>query len=119
MPVNPNACDKDVKACFLCHTACHKKRSMLKTGSFLNQYIETDDIYFSQKFESQKKYLICFNLCWLLDNKISKQLKKRRPKETPILKVNDNINKQEDRATRRINRGIICHGIFDEQKVKK
>jgi hypothetical protein len=92
LPVNLNACDKDVKACFPCHTTCHKKRSLLKTGSFLNQDIETDDKYLSKKFDSQKKYSICFNLCCLFDKTISKQLKKRRPKETPILKVNSNIN---------------------------
>jgi hypothetical protein len=88
---------------------------MLKIGSFLNQYIKTDDKNLNQKFESQKIYLICFNLCCLFDKIIPKQLKKRRPKETPILEVNSNISlgvsNQQDRVTRHINGGIIHHGL--------
>ena len=54
MPVNPNICDNEVKSCFSCHATCHRKRSVFRTGSFLNQYIETEDEYLSEKLEGKK-----------------------------------------------------------------
>ena len=123
MPANPNSCDKDIKGCFPCHTSCHKKRSIFKTGAFLNQYMKTEDAYLSEKFEGRKKYVICFNLSCLFDTRITKQLKKRRPKERPTLQVNPAIQfslaNEENRASRRMKRAVLRDGIFDENSVKK
>jgi hypothetical protein len=123
MPANPNSCDKDVKGCFPCHTSCHKKRSILKTGAFLNQFIKTEDEYLSEKFEGKQKYVICFNLSCLFDTTIKKQLKKRRPKERAALLVDPAIQlslaSEENRASRRMKRALLRDGIFDENSLKK
>jgi hypothetical protein len=76
MPINPNICDSDVKAYFPCHTICHRKCSVFKTGAFLNKCIKTDDEYLSEKLEGRKRYKVCYNLCGLFDKRIKKVLKK-------------------------------------------
>ena len=124
MPLNPNKCDNVVNACFPCHTICHRKRSVFKTGAFLNKYIKTEDEYLSEKLEGRKNYQICYNLCGLFDRRIQKELKKKeRPKETAVLEVNPSIHlglgNEVNRSSRRTKRAMLRDGIFDEEKVKR
>ena len=74
MPINPNTCNNEVKSNFSCHTICHKKHSIFRTRTFLNQYIyiEIEDEYLSKKLEGTKNYLIYHNLCVLFDTRIQK-----------------------------------------------
>ena len=125
MPVNPNTCNTDVKSsCFPCHSSYHRKCSVFKTGAFLNQYEKTDDDYSSDKFEGRKKYIVCFNLWCLFNTAITKQMKKKQPKEPEILEVSSptitlGLANVENWSTRRMKQAILRDGIVDENSFKK
>ena len=134
MPSNAHQCDKEVKAAFPCHHTCNKKRSVHKTGSYLNRYVKCTTSSTipneNKKFESQQKFKVCMTLDLLFDASIKKQPRINKQKvlakepmpakvlvepSVPAEQVNLVISREE----RRRSRAILRDGTLDENAVKK